>query len=160
MDAITSQPGWQDTTIPYMLHGDGAVFTFKNQQKLLSINVKSPVCDNRFSPHIIPLFSIVETVRCKLKEGYLTDSLTDVWAHVLQVLYYIQFQSSLLYCVLLRSTALYCSLLHYTTTYCTILHYTLLYCTILSNTILSETTFNDTILGYFVMHYTVSYCSR
>ena len=112
MNAITSQPGWQDTTIPYMLHGDGAVFTFNNQQKLLSINVKSLVCDNRFSPHIIPLFCIVETVRCKLKEGYLTDSLTDVWAHVLQVLYYIQFQSSLLYCVLLRSTAFYCTALY------------------------------------------------
>ena len=53
---------WQDRAIPYILHGDGAVFTVKDGNTLMTVSMRSLLA-RRFQSTILPFFSIPKAVR-------------------------------------------------------------------------------------------------
>ena len=53
---------WQDKAIPVAIHGDGAVFTNRDSNTLLTVSVRS-LLNEGFADSIIPLFSIPKAIR-------------------------------------------------------------------------------------------------
>ena len=59
---LAGRPGWQDKAIPYIIHGDGAVFTIKDSNTLMTVSMRSLLA-KRFKHTILPCFSIPKAVR-------------------------------------------------------------------------------------------------
>ena len=84
MCEIMALPNWQSFTIPLIVHGDGAVFTVKHEQKLLTFSVRSLISSSEFKPRIVPMMSLVDGVRCKQKDGWSHDTLDAEWPYIVQ----------------------------------------------------------------------------
>ena len=59
---IREVPLLQENPIPIMIHGDGATFTEKNSNSLLSVQIKSLCSSGSFGLDMLPLFMIPKTV--------------------------------------------------------------------------------------------------
>ena len=84
MGDIMSQPNWRRRATPLILHGDAGRFTVKHEQKLLVFSIRSLVAEAHIRPRVVPLFSIVETARCRVRDGWAHDTLESVWPVVVQ----------------------------------------------------------------------------
>ena len=82
MEGLMDSSDWAETTYPYILHGDGAVFTKKNGNTLLTISMKSLIT-NKFGMSIVPLFTIPKICRTYTEEHNTTNAL---WAYVVHFL--------------------------------------------------------------------------
>ena len=60
---LMEQADWKSKAIPYMLHGDGARYTNKNSDSLLSIQWQPYLCKNGFSAGIVPIFAVTKQAR-------------------------------------------------------------------------------------------------
>ena len=61
-DELKGKQNWQDRAIPYIIHGDGAIFTAKDGNTLLTVSMRSLLA-KRFKSTILPFFSIPKVVR-------------------------------------------------------------------------------------------------
>ena len=52
--------GWEDITYPMIVHGDGARFTTKNSNSLVSVQVKSVLSKSNFDIDMLP-FSVAQS---------------------------------------------------------------------------------------------------
>ena len=84
MGDIMALPNWQRFTVPLIVHGDGAVFTTKHEQKLLTFSTKSLIATSDIKPRIVPMMSLVDSARCKPKHGWSHDTLDAAWPYVIQ----------------------------------------------------------------------------
>ncbi|MDA8582844.1 hypothetical protein N9L68_01400 [bacterium] len=84
MGDIMSQPNWRRRATPLILHGDAGRFTVKHEQKWLVFSVRSFVAETQVRPQVVPLFSIVDSARCKVQHGWAHDTLGSVWPILVQ----------------------------------------------------------------------------
>ena len=73
---------WADRTYPYILHGDGAVFTKKDGNTLFTVSMRSLLA-NKFDMNVVPLFTVPKACRTTTDEHNTTDVL---WEHVVHIL--------------------------------------------------------------------------
>ena len=85
-------PDWRDRAVPYLLHGDGAVFTKKNQNSLLGVQFSSLLADKTAPINIFPLFAVAKECRTTIAfgDGESCETLGPLWdaaIHYLNALY-------------------------------------------------------------------------
>ena len=79
---------WKDVAIPYILHGDGARFTDKNSNSLLTVSFRSLLVDS-FENAILPVFSLPKSTRVP-KDSGVEDAGKTLWrytTHFFQALF-------------------------------------------------------------------------
>eukprot|EP00974_Lingulodinium_polyedra_P048351 4643826-Lingulodinium_polyedra.AAC.1 len=78
---MTEEPNWMDIYLPYFLHGDGARFTQKNSQSLLTVQWK-PVLAKSHDCAIFPCFAIPKAACTTLGTGHSTKD--ELWKFVVE----------------------------------------------------------------------------
>jgi len=68
---VTATPGWQDITWPFVLHGDGGVYTRKTESSILVVSSKS-LLSKDFECNIIPGFVLPKDIKAR-------DTADDMW---------------------------------------------------------------------------------
>ena len=82
---ITREPGWEDTTYPCILHGDGGTYTRKTQSSILIVSLKSIVSEV-FAENIVPGIVLSSHVRVEQNDATATE-IWDAYVHLLNWAY-------------------------------------------------------------------------
>ena len=77
-------PDWRSRAIPYMLHGDGARFTERGSNSLLTISMKSLLAKG-FDGAIVPLFTLPKRIRAPTSAGNL-ETMDELWKWTIHLL--------------------------------------------------------------------------
>ena len=83
---IRDVAGWEEVTYPIVLHGDGARFTTKNGNSLLSVQMKSLLSAGNFDIEMVPFFCLPKAVRVFKNSRNAFDSLEELWRLVVHIL--------------------------------------------------------------------------
>ena len=76
-DRLRAKGDWRSKAIPYAIHGDGAVFTQKDSNSMLTVSIKS-LLSQRFKLCILPIFSIAKAARAAGQD----DAVGILWSFV------------------------------------------------------------------------------
>ena len=74
-----AKPNWKDKVWPMVLHGDGCIFTRKNENSVLVVSCKSLISENS-SGNVIPGFALPKHIRLSGHEDVALD-LWDAYVH-------------------------------------------------------------------------------
>ena len=74
---LTCLDNWQDITYPFIVHGDGGVYSRKTESSLLVVSAKSMLAAP-FQSSLIPVFALPKLVRAR-EAGDGADTSTELW---------------------------------------------------------------------------------
>ena len=83
---VTQIEGWMDTTYPFVLHGDGGVYTRNTQASILTVSVKA-ILSESFENTIIPLMALPKHIRIEEADVSTSDNVWGACIHLLNACY-------------------------------------------------------------------------
>lgn len=70
INALRADPTWMDTTYPFVLHGDGGVYTKKTQSSIPTVSIKS-LLSEPFQGNTLPIFCLPKDMRSADTAGFM-----------------------------------------------------------------------------------------